>query len=78
MFTFHQHFDKLYQIQWYFPKEKKEDLEKRLYVVFKQVDDHYKLQAVIYTYMDIAYGLEDVDFVFEKTGDIMKMKILNI
>ena len=36
MFAFHQHFEKLYQIKWYFPDDQKEVMEKKLYVVFKK------------------------------------------
>lgn len=78
MFSFHQQFDKLYQIKWYIPKDKKKDIEDRLFVVFKDEDDHFKLERIIYTYMDIALGLEDTDFTFTKKGDTMKMEILNI
>ena len=78
MFTLHQHFEKLYKIQWYFPLEKKEEMEKRLYVVFKQENDYFLLQEVLYAYMDIVTGMDGIDFICEKKGDTMKIRILNI
>ena len=78
MFAFHQHFEKLYQIKWYFPDDQKEVMEKKLYVVFKKENDYFLLQEVLYAYMDIVTGMEGVDFSCEKIGDAMKIKILKI
>ena len=78
MFTLHQQFEKLYKIRWYFPLEKKEEMEKRLYVVFKTENDYFLLQEVLYAYMDIVTGMDGIDFICEKLGDTMKVRILNI
>ena len=78
MFTLHQQFEKLYTIQWYFPENKKEEMEQKLYVVFKQENDYFLLQEVLYAYLDIVTGMDGVDFTAEKIGDTMKIKILNI
>ena len=78
MFAFHQHFEKLYTIQWYFPEHQKKYMEEKLYVVFEKQDDHYLLQEVLYAYMDIVTGMDGIDFICEKKGETMKIKILNI
>ena len=78
MFTLHSKFEKLYTIQWYFPDDKVEDIEDRLMVMFKKENDYYLLQEVLYAYMDVVTGMEGVDFVCEKKGDTVKIKILNL
>ena len=78
MFTLHQKFEKLYSIEWYFPDDKVEEMEDRLMVTFTKENDYFLLQEVLYAYIDIVSGLEDLDFICEKIKDRMKIKILNI
>ena len=78
MFSLHQQFEQLYNIEWYFPEDKLSDVEQRLYVTFRKDHDHYKLQEVKYTYLDIVTGLKDVDVEFVKKGNRMKITLLNI
>lgn len=78
MFALHQKFEKLYSIQWYFPDDKVEDMEDRLMVTFTKENDYFLLQEVLYAYIDIVTGMEGIDFICEKIGDRMKIKILNI
>ena len=78
MFALHSKFEKLYTVEWYFPQDKVQEMENRLMVTFKRDHDHFLLQEVLYAYMDIVTGMEDIDFICEKNGDRMKIKILNI
>ena len=78
MFTLHQKFEKLYSIEWYFPDDKVEEMEDRLMVTFTKENDYFLLQEVLYAYIDIVSGLEDLDFICEKIKKRMKIKILNI
>ena len=76
MFTIHTYLNKLYDIQWYFHDNDKNELEHILYVGFEKVDDHYKIKQVHYTYVDILLGLEHIDFELIKTKNAIKIKML--
>lgn len=78
MFAFHQQFEKLYKIQWYFPDHQKEYFEKKLYVVFEKTNDYFLLKEILYAYMDIVTGMADIDFICEKKGEMISIKILNV
>ena len=64
-----KYIDKLYEIKWYFENEDcLRDYEGLLYCKFKKTDDYYKIEQVLYTYVDILLGMEDLDFDFHKKG----------
>ena len=78
MFGFQKYLDQLYQIKWYFNESDLEDIEHMLYVKFKSENDYYLLDTILYTYIDILLGLEEMEFQFSKQTDDLKLKILKI
>ena len=71
MFGLVKYIDKIYEIKWYFENEQDiHEIEDILYCRFKKriSDDFYTIDQILYTYVDILLGLEDMDFTFEKTG----------
>lgn len=78
MFGFQKYLDKLFQIQWHFNKDKLNDIEQILYVKFKQENDYFVLDEILYTYIDILLGLEDIDFEFLKKNNDLILKINKI
>ena len=78
MFGLNRYVDKLFEIKWKFDSEKRELYEDLFFVEFEDTGDGYfKLKTVVYTYMDILSGLEEVDFVLSKNNGKITMEILN-
>ena len=83
MFGFQKYLDKLFQIKWYFDEKKLHDIEQICYVKFKQAntdgkDPYFLLDKILYTYVDILLGLEDMEFTFSKQNDDYILKIIKI
>ena len=79
MFGLVKYIDKIYEIKWYFPKEEEvKEFEDMLYCRFKKriSEDFYRIDQILYTYVDIILGLEDLDFTFEKNGNEYICKII--
>ena len=76
MFTVHKYLNKLFKIKWYFKKEDLNMLQDLLLVDFKSQDDHYVIDNLHYTYLDVLIGMEDLNFAFEKINDEISIKIL--
>ena len=78
MFGLVKYIDKIYQIKWYFDKEQDiHEYEDIMYCRFKKriSDDYYTIDQILYTYVDILLGLEDLNFTFEKKDDDYICKI---
>lgn len=78
MFGLIKYIDKIYEIKWYFEKEQEiHDIEDMLYCKFKKriSEKFYTIDQILYTYVDILLGLEELDFTFEKTGAEYILKI---
>ena len=69
---------KIYEIKWIFDDKDLSDLQQLLYVQFKKENEHYLIETIQYTYVDILLGLEDVDFKLTKTVDGITLKIMKI
>ena len=78
MFGLQKYLDKLYSIQWNFNKNNLHDIEQILYVKFKPENDYFLLDEILYTYVDILLGLEDIEFEFLKKGNDLILKINKI
>ena len=78
MFGFQKYLDKLFTIQWHFNKDKLHDIERILYVKFKQENDYFLLEEILYTYVDILLGLEEMEFEFLKKNNDFILKINKI
>ena len=69
MFGITTHLEKIYKIKWKFDEKFVESLEKDLYVEFEKRDDYFQIKKVLYSYIDILLGLEDINFTFTKKDD---------
>ena len=78
MFGFQKYLDKLFTIQWHFDKKNLHDIERILYVKFKQENDYFLLEEILYTYVDILLGLEEMEFEFLKKNNDFILKINKI
>lgn len=78
MFGLNKYIDKLHKMKWHFNIEMKTDIEEILFVEFIEQDDHFKLQNIVFTFVDILYGLEQMDFEILKEGEDVSIKILKI
>ena len=78
MFGVQKYFNMLVDTKWYFPDEKKQEIEDMLYVDFEKKEDYYVLKQIRYTVMDILLAMEDIDFELQKNDDGVKIKILKI
>ena len=78
MFGVQKYFNMLVNSKWYFDESKKNDIEDLLYVDFKKVDDHFVLERIRYTVMDILLAIEEMDVVIKKVGQEIQIKIINI
>ena len=78
MFGLQKYLDKLYQIKWYFNETDLKDLESMLFVKFKSENDYFLLDTILYTYVDILLGLEELEFEFSKKNNDLILKIIKI
>ena len=79
MFGFHKYLDKLYDVQWIFDEQHKNDLEDLMFVEFEPIQDNkFCVKKIRYTYVDLLLGLEELDFEIKKTQDTITLKILNL
>ena len=76
MFGLHKYLDKIFKVKWYMTASQAKILEDLLYVEFNKQDDHYILENVRYTYVDILLGLENMNFSIYKKGDDICLKII--
>ena len=78
MFGLQKYLNRFFEIKWKFPSDMQNDLEDLLYVEFKREDDYFKIDKVLYTYVDVVIGLDEMSFVFTKSVDDLEIKILKI
>ena len=78
MFGLQKYVDNLFLVKWYFKEDYQEPIESILLARFKKVNNHYKLEEVQYTYMDLLLGMEQMDFTLKKTGDDITINITKI
>ena len=77
MFGLNKYINKISQIKWKFNDSEKKDLEELFCVEFKKDNEgFYRIEKIIYTYVDIVSGLEEVDFRLVKTQDNFVLTIL--
>ena len=78
MIGFGKYLEKLYEVKWQFDPTLLNELEGLLCVRFTKdsEDKYYVIKEVLYTYVDILLGLEDLDFVFTKENEDGLIKIL--
>ena len=78
MFALNKFANKITEIQWKFDIGKKEDYEKLLFVKFKQNEKGYfTIEHVLYTYIDILMGLEELNFVVCKVKNDVTLEIVS-
>ena len=75
MFGLQKYIDRLHTIKWQFKDSDKTEFEDIMYVDFRKNGDHYLLDSVHYTYVDILLALEDLDFVMTKNNDDIVVKL---
>ena len=78
MFGLQKYITKLNEIEWHFADEMKDTLQDIFLVEFEKNENYFTLTKVLYTYVDILEGLEDLDFTLTKKGDIIQIKITDI
>ena len=76
MFGLQKYILKLYDIKWIISNDKLKEIEEMLYVKFKKDGKYYLIEQVLYTYIDILLGLEDLDFKFSKDNDNIIIQII--
>ena len=69
MFGITSYMNKIYEIKWKFNEKFLDTLEQDLYVEFKKVGQYYQIEKVLYSYVDMLLGLEDIDFDFTKKSN---------
>lgn len=75
MFGFTSYISKLHQIEWHFPNHMLDAIGQDLFVTFTAYDDHFKINEVLYSYIDILMGLEGYNFTINKIQDVMTITI---
>ena len=78
MFGLHKYIDKIFKIKWSFDSEYKTALEDMLFVTFKKQNDHYAIETIHYSFVDILLALESMDWQLTKKLDDLKIKIMKI
>ena len=78
MFGLQKYLDQIYQIKWYFNESDLKDIESILFVKFKSENDYFLLDTILYTYVDILLGLEEMEFEFSKQNNDLRLKIIKI
>ena len=78
MLGFNKYLNKLYELKWEFNEDDKNILEEILLVEFDKKNNIYIIKNVIYTYIDILLGLEELDFTLTKSGEDCVIKIIDI
>ena len=76
MFGLQKYLDKIFKIKWIFDSSQKNDIESSLYAKFKKNNDHFLIQKIHYSYVDVLLGLEHMNFEIIKNGDGMSIKIM--
>ena len=78
MFGLTKYLDKIYQIKWYFEPTCLNDMEGLLFCKFTRDEDndYYTLQSIHYTYVDILFGMEELNFTFSKNNDDYIIRVL--
>ena len=68
---------KLFELEWKFNPDQQDKYEHLLMVHFKQKDNGYfVIDDILFTTMDILNGLETLNFVFTKYGEIVRIEIV--
>ena len=77
MIGFGKYLEKLYEVRWDFDPSLKNEIEGMLCVRFKKDNEnkYFVIENVLYTYVDILLGLEDLNFVFTKENEDGVIKI---
>ena len=78
MFGLHKYLDKIFKIKWYFDLTEKQTLESQLFVTFRQQKDHFVIETIHYSFIDILLALEAMDFELTKKSNEYKIKIYKI
>lgn len=78
MFGLHKYLDKIFKIKWYFDPTEKQTLESQLFVTFRQQKDHFLIETIHYSFIDILLALEAMDFELTKKSNEYKIKISKI
>ena len=77
MFALNKYLNKLYEIKWKFNPDMLKDYEDLLFVTFEQKQEGYfVIQSILYTYVDILQGLEELNFVISKVENEIILEIV--
>ena len=78
MFGIGMYLSKIFEIEWKFNPNLQKYLEETLFVEFSQKENGYfVIKNVMYSYVDILQGLENIDFVFTKCDKEYKVEVLD-
>lgn len=75
MFQLQKYAELLFQVHWYFDESQLSDIENLLFVSFEKENDHYKLKKILYSYVDVLLGMEELNFKLIKNKDENKIII---
>ena len=79
MFGIGMYLSKIFEIEWKFNPNLQKYLEETLFVTFKQKENGYfVIKDVMYSYVDILQGLENINFVFTKYKNEYKVEVLEL
>lgn len=70
--------NKLYEIKWKITQSQADILASKFYVEFKQENDYYMIDKILYTFVDILIGLFDIDFELIQQNGEMTVNILKM
>ena len=77
MFALNKYLNKLHEIKWKFNPDLQKDYEDLLFVTFEQKNEGYFcIQSILYTYVDILQGLEELNFVVSKVENEIILEIV--
>ena len=76
MFGLQKYVEKIYDIEWKFNIEKLQYFEELFFVKFQEKDNgNFVIEKIHYSYVDILYGLEDINFILKKSENDIIIEI---
>ena len=76
MFGLNKYVTKLHNIKWKFNPDLQKDYEDLLFVTFEEKQGYFFIQSILYTYVDILQGMEELNFVISKVENEITLEIV--